>query len=76
MEALALKIARLETELEERKVKRNQLEASDPLYIQRELHLAFTAEIAEKQKTLNIYLESQKGKFSSPISVVLSHSYR
>ena len=32
--------------------------------------------IIEKEKRLNIYLESQKGKFASPISVVLSHSYR
>ena len=32
--------------------------------------------ITEKEKRLNFYLKTQQGKFSSPISVVLSHSYR
>jgi hypothetical protein len=40
------------------------------------LKLNYGEQITEKQKTLNIYLTSQQGKFSSPISVVLSHSYR
>ena len=39
------------------------------------LKLNYGEQITEKQKTLNLYLESQKGKFASPISVVLSHSY-
>ena len=41
-----------------------------------EKRVSYNTLIAEKQRTLNIYLESQKGKFTSPISVVLSHSYR
>jgi hypothetical protein len=40
------------------------------------LKLNYGEQITEKQKTLNLYLESQKGKFASPISVVLSYSYR
>ena len=38
--------------------------------------MSYNAPIAEKEKRLNFYLESQQGKFASPISVVLSHSYR
>ena len=74
MASLAEKIARLETELEERKRKRSDLDVADPLYAKRDL--AYTEEIIAKEQRLKIYLESQKGKFTSPISVVLSNSYR
>ena len=65
----------LKVELEERKGKRNQLEISDPLYAQPNLHVAFAEEITAKEKRL-LFLMEQQGKFASPISVVLSHSYR
>jgi hypothetical protein len=64
MEPVADKIVRLETELQalEDREKAGEKGLSD--------------RIAAKEKRLNIYLESQKGKFDSPISVVLSYSYR
>ena len=65
-----IKITRLEADLEAVKTDRRQLIPTDPLYGK------LTDEIIKKQRTLNLYLESQKGKFASPISVVLSHSYR
>jgi hypothetical protein len=70
MASLAEKIARLETELQTLGEKQNA-EGTD-----REERLLLAEEIIAKEQRLKIYLESQKGKFTSPISVVLSHSYR
>jgi hypothetical protein len=70
MISLAEKIARLETELQTLGEKQNA-EGTD-----REERLLLAEEIIAKEQRLKIYLESQKGKFTSPISVVLSHSYR
>ena len=63
-EPLAVKIARLEAEIQALEVRENDGETG------------LGERITEKQKTLNIYLKSQQGKFASPISVALSHSYR
>ena len=64
MEPVADKIVRLELELQalEDREKAGEKGLSD--------------RIAAKERRLNIYLESQRGKFASPISVVVSHSYR
>ena len=67
MESVADKIVRLETELQA--LGGLQVSAATEA-----LKISYGAQIAEKQKTLNIYLTSQQGKFASPISVVLSHS--
>ena len=73
MESLADKIARLETKIAENEGKRDQLKPIDELYAEREL--AFTREIAT-DKEERMFLIRQQGKFASPISVVLFHSYR
>jgi len=70
MSSLAEKIARLETELQTLGEKQNG-EGTD-----REERLLLAEEIIAKEQRLKIYLEREKGKFTSPISVVLSHSYR
>ncbi len=69
MESRADKITRLETELEVVKGKREKLEMSDPLY------LAFTQDITLIRQE-RLLLMGQQGKFASPISVVLSYSFR
>jgi hypothetical protein len=71
-QSLTDEIKALKAELEERKGKRSELDADDPLYARRDL--AYTEEITIKEKRL-FWLE-QQGKFASPISVVLFHSYR
>ena len=68
-ESLAEKIVRLDKEIQALGEKQNSA-ASEAL------KLNYGEQITEKQKTLNIYLQSQQGKFASPISVALSHSYR
>ena len=73
MEPTPDEINELKAELKDRKGKRKQLQASDPMYVRRDL--AYTEEIIEKERRLNIYLMSQRGKFASPISLVLSYSY-
>ena len=60
-----MKIARLETDLEAVKGERRKLLPTNPLYAQ------LTNEITETLRRLNLLME-QKGKFDSPISVVLS----
>ena len=74
MESREDEIKSLKAELEEQQGKRSGLDEAHPLYAERDL--ALTREITEKQRTLNLYLKTQKGKFASPISVVLSHTYR
>ncbi len=69
MEPTADKITRLEGKIEEIEGLRNQLEMSNPLY------LAFTQDISLIRQE-RLLLMGQQGKFASPISVVLSHSYR
>ena len=64
-----IKITRLEADLEAVKADRRKLIPTDPLYGK------LTDEITETIRRLNLLTE-QKGKFASPISVVLSHSYR
>ena len=64
-----IKIASLEKKVEVIEGKRDQLEMSDPLY------LALTQDISLIRQE-RLLLMGQKGKFASPISVVLSHSYR
>ena len=59
----------LKVDLEEVKGERRKLKPTDPLYAQ------FTNEITETLKRMNLLTE-QQGKFASPISVVISHSYR
>ena len=81
-QSLTDEIKGLKLDLEVRKGKRDKLEVSDPLYTQRDLHVAFAEEITSirnqidtKEKRL-LFLTEQHGKFASPISIVLSHSYR
>ena len=69
-ESQADKIARLETEIKALEKEKKDFATTD------ENRLSYNTLIAQKQETLNIYLKSQQGKFASPISVVLSHSYR
>ena len=69
-ESRADKIARLETEIISLEKEKKDFATTD------ENRLSYNTLIAQKQETLNIYLKSQQGKFASPISVVLSHSYR
>ena len=57
----------LKVDLEVAKGVRRQLEPSHPLFAQ------LTSEITEIRKSLNLLTE-QRGKFVSPISVLLSHS--
>ena len=72
-ESRADKIARLETELEERKGDRKKLIQTDPFYAERDLALVKDMSLIRQEKLL---LMEQQGKFASPISVVVSHSYR
>jgi hypothetical protein len=59
----------LKASIKERELERSSLPVDD-----RESRLALTREIAvDKERLL---LMEQQGKFASPISVVLSHSYR
>ncbi len=59
----------LEAKIDKRERERDELPADD-----RESRLALTREIAvDKERLL---LMEQQGKFASPISVVLSYSYR
>ena len=67
-------IKALKAGLEERKGERRELKLSDPFYAQQ--RLAFTEEIAEMEKRLNIYLTSQQGNFSSRSSIALSQYSR
>ena len=68
-----IEIARLEKKVEVIEGKRDQLKPTDTLYADREL--AFTKEISLIRQE-RLLLMGQKGKFASPISAVLSHSYR
>ena len=69
MESREEDIKELKASIKEREVVRDRLSVDHKSFD------ALTKEITEKQETLNIYLKSQQGKFASPISVVLSHSY-
>ena len=69
-ESLAEKIVRLDNEIQA--LGALQLSATT----EKDERLLLGTQIIEKQRTLNLYLESKKGKFALPISVVLSHSYR
>ena len=70
MESLSDTINRLGTAIQALEKEKQDLATTD------EMKISYNTLIAAKQETLNIYLKSQQGKFASPISVVLSHSYR
>ena len=42
----------------------------------RESYVKLTEEITAKTELLTTLIKAQQGKFASPVSVVLSHSYR
>ena len=73
MESREDEINRLKAKIERREVVRDGLDEAHQLYAERDL--ALTKEITELLRRLNLLTE-QKGKFASPICVVLSHSYR
>ena len=64
-------INELKASIKERELERSKLPVEDL-----ESRRLPSKEIILDKERLNLYLESQKGKFASPISVVLSHSYR
>ena len=74
MESPEDEIQRLKAELEVVKVDRGKLKPSDSLYAEQKL--AFTEDITAIRKQITALITSRQGKFASPISVVVSHSYR
>ena len=69
MESVADKIVRLDTEIQALGVL--QLSA-----VTEALKISYGAQITAKTELLTTLIKAQQGKFASPISVVLSYSYR